>query len=247
MKYVSPVLYALLLAVSLAACSPVETPTPTPETAPPAIDGSLSPGEWDAARQETLAAGSQLFLLKSGDYSYVGIQANPGQMIAGLDMLVGSVYLYRGDEIAILHASAALGTAIYQQTADGWSQTQGFTWYCRDFSESEEADAAREAFLDQDGWVASIGYMGTFNEMEFKIQLTGEPMRMVVAFQGNPRAKIVWPTGVKDGTLRFISGNLTDKAYFSPEEWAEVSVNRDGELELKVEQTIQVTQPGSAN
>jgi hypothetical protein len=233
MKHLFSVMNTLLLAVSLAACTPSEPPAPA--VTPPVIDGSLSPGEWDTARQESLADGSRLFLLKSGDYLYVGIQANPGQMIAGLDLLVGSVYLYRGDEISILHASAALGTAIYQQTADGWSQTQGFTWCCRDYSDSQEAQAARETFLNQDGWVASIGYMGTFNELEFKIRLTGEPMRMAVAFYGNPRAKIVWPSGVKDDTLRFISGNLTDSASLLPEKWAEITVNRDGELELMFE------------
>lgn len=243
MKHLFSVMNTLLLAVSLAACSPVETPTPA--AAPPVIDGSLSPGEWDAAQEEILSDGSRLFLLKIGDYLYVGIQANPGQMVAGLDMLVGSVYLYRGNEISILHASAALGTATYQQTMDGWSQTQGFTWYCRDFSDNQEAQAARETFLNQDGWVASIGYMGAFNEMEFKILLSSDPMRMAVAFHGNPRAKIVWPTGVKDDTLRFISGNLTDSASFSPEKWAEVTVNRDGELELKFEQPILETQPGN--
>ncbi len=108
---------------------------------PPTIDGTFSPGEWDDATVETFADGSQLLLLQAGDFIYLGIRANESGTIAG------NVFISRGDEIAILHTSAALGTAIYQQGVDGWQQTQDFTWRCRNTDNSESAQAERAEFL----------------------------------------------------------------------------------------------------
>jgi hypothetical protein len=94
---------------------------PVPQGKPIAIDGTISPGEWDNAGVETFSDNSELLLMHSEGYLYLGIRANTPEMIAG------NIFIDRGDEIAILHSSAALGTALYERGIDSWQQTQGFS------------------------------------------------------------------------------------------------------------------------
>ncbi len=64
-----------------------------PQGSPPTIDGTLSPGEWDAANVETFADGSELLLMHADGYLYLGIRANEPGMIAA------NIFLQRGDKI----------------------------------------------------------------------------------------------------------------------------------------------------
>ena len=50
-----------------------------PQGNPPAIDGTISPVEWDDASIETFAEGSELLLMHADGYLYLGILVNtPG-------------------------------------------------------------------------------------------------------------------------------------------------------------------------
>ena len=104
---------------------------------PPAIDGTLSPGEWDDAAIELLSDGSELLLMHADGYLYLGIRS------ATREAFATNIYVEDNDQVRILHASAALGTAIYQQGTDSWEQTRAFDWKCRGSSNSEAAAAAR--------------------------------------------------------------------------------------------------------
>jgi hypothetical protein len=227
-------LMVLLLLTLIAGCGEQKQPSSLiPEISQenaPLIDGTLSPGEWDAARQESFTDGSQLFLLVSGGYLYLGIH------VKSPDMITGNVYINHGDEISILHTSAALGTAVYQKSADGWALNRDFTWQCRDLSDSQAAQAERRAFLQQEGWVGSIVYRGNPEELEYQTQLTGDSMRLVVAIlkESDPGVRIAWPTNVKDDTLQIFPGDLPANLSFAPDTWAEISITGDGELEVKV-------------
>ncbi len=224
----------LLLLTLITGCREQKQPSvlipEVPQENAPLLDGTLFPGEWETALQEPFADGSQLFLLKSGDYLYLGIHVKPP------DMITGNVYVNRGDEISILHTSAALGTAIYQKNTDGWALSRDFSWSCRDGSNSESAQAERAAFLQQEGWVGSIVYMGNLEELEYQIQLTGEPLRLVAAIlkESDPGARIVWPIGVQDDTLRIFPGDLPASLSFALEEWAEIRFLHDGTLEVNI-------------
>ena len=99
----------------------VISPLVVPAGDHPKIDGIHSPGEWDDALVETFADGSQLLLLRSGDFLYLGIKGKDAEMFSN------NVYINRGDEITILHSSAALGTARYQKIDNIWSQSQDFS------------------------------------------------------------------------------------------------------------------------
>ncbi|MBU8914371.1 MAG: hypothetical protein KOO61_10140 [Spirochaetales bacterium] len=70
-------------------------------------------------------------------------------------MIVGNIFLDNGDEIAILHSSAALGAATYQKEAGSWRLTQGFVWSGRRTDDGETAQAERDAFLKEERRVAA--------------------------------------------------------------------------------------------
>ena len=106
-----------------------------------AIDGEILPGEWDNAIREIFKDGSELCLMNSDGYLYMALRANSP------DTIVGNIFIDQGDKILILHASAALGTGIYQKESDQWQLTQGFVWSCRDTSDSEAAQNERKLFL----------------------------------------------------------------------------------------------------
>jgi len=108
------------------------------------------------------------------------------------EMIVGNIFINRSDEIVILHASAALGTAIYKKGANDWQKIQGFTWHCRDTGNSDAAQVERSAFLQQEHWLTANSRMGSPEELEYQIELTGEILRLAVTFikASNPNVKI---------------------------------------------------------
>lgn len=191
-----------------------------PEGEPLAIDGTISPGEWDNARIETFADNSELLLMYSESYLYLAFRANTPEMIAG------NIFINRDDEIAILHSSAALGTALYEKGMDSWQQTQEFAWCCRKTGNSEAAQAERDAFLNDDHWVAANSRMGSPNELEYQIELTNETLHLAVNFikASNPNQKIPWPNDLDDDCIKPTPGGLPAQLNFSPDRWATIDI-----------------------
>lgn len=192
-----------------------------PQGKPRAIDGTMSLGEWDRAGVETFSDGSELLLMHSEGYLYLGIRASTPGMIAA------NIFIDKGNEIAILHSSAALGTAIYSKEEDGWRQTQAFVWRCRNTGNSEMAEAEREAFLEEEHWVAANSRMGSPNELEYKIEMTNETRRLAAIFirASNPNVKIPWPKGLDDDCIKPTPGGMPEQLHFSPESWATINVS----------------------
>ena len=189
---------------------------------PPTLDGTISPGEWEQAAIESFADSSQLLLMQDGEFLYVGIRANETGMIAG------NVFIQRGDEIHILHASAALGTAIYQKSEDRWQQIQDFSWRCRNTGNSEAAQTERAKFLTEEGWVAANGLMGTPNELEYQIKIPDGDFRLAAVYikASPPYEKIPWPPQLIDDTILPTPGGLPDSFYFSPAQWAMLDLSK---------------------
>ena len=188
----------------------------------PTIDGTHAPGEWEAATVEAFADGSELFLMHADGFIYLGIRANEPGMIAA------NIFIQRGDEIAILHTSAALGTAIYQHGQDHWQQTQDFIWQCRSTSLSDAAQAERDEFLQKEGWVAANGRMGTPNELEYQIKIPEEDFRLAAVYikASPPYEKIPWPPQLTDETITPTPGGFPESFYFSPEQWAVLDLSK---------------------
>jgi dipeptidyl aminopeptidase/acylaminoacyl peptidase len=195
-------------------------PVAVPEGAPIALDGTLDPDEWSTAHRIQLGGGRALLFMHDGDYLYVGIR--------GREMGLGSICVDRGGQVAILHASAALGTALFDKNEDGWQRIQDFAWRCRSTSDSSEAQEARRAYLEESGWVASNSYMGTPEEMEFQIVMPEGSLRLVVNYIESPNFDEVfgWPKELGDDCqmVRLVQGNTHTTLQFSPEGWMTVSV-----------------------
>ncbi|MCJ7550614.1 MAG: DPP IV N-terminal domain-containing protein, partial [Anaerolineae bacterium] len=91
-----------------------------PSGKPVNVDGTLSSDEWDDAIFELLSDGSELLMMHADGYLYLGIRSTTRESFAT------NIYVEDNDQVRILHSSAALGTAIYQQGTDSWQQTRVF-------------------------------------------------------------------------------------------------------------------------
>jgi hypothetical protein len=205
-----------------------EAPKPTeapamlsvPQGKAPTIDGTLSPGEWDGAATDLFADGSELFLVYREGYLYLGIRSITPEMIAG------NIFVDRGDEIMILHASAALGTALYEGGRDGWEQTQEFVWRCRRTGNGQAAQAERDAFLQEEHWVAANSRTGAPGELEYRIAVADETLRLAanILRSSNPDEKTPWPADLDDDCIKPTPGGLPDELHFSPDKWAMIGL-----------------------
>jgi len=206
----------------------IETSTPAtdvftvfvPQGKPQAIDGTLSQDEWDNAIVETFADDSELLMMYSDGYLYLGIRAKTSEMV------IGNIHLNIGDEISILHASAALGTANFYKETDHWQQIQGFNWCCRDTKGSESAQAELSALLENDHWVSTNSRIGTPNEIEYQIQIAHETLRVAANYikASEPNIKIPWPSDLDDDCIRPTPGGLPDQMHFSPGKWVTIVI-----------------------
>ena len=207
----------------------VETETPVPADLviaipygnPPMLDGTMSADEWSDAKRELFSDGSELLLKHHEGYLYLGIRAStPG-------MIVGNIFMSQGDRVSILHSSAALGTAIYEKDTDGFQQTQDFVWRCRDTGNSSSAQAEREKFLGQEGWLASNSRMGTPQELEYKIAMPNGSLRLAVTFTpaSDVSVRIYWPLGLTDDCIEAPQGEFPTTMQFSPSAWATVTAD----------------------
>jgi len=192
-----------------------------PKGAPPILDGVLSPDEWSGAQKTQLIGDGELLYMRSDGYLYLGIRAQ--------DNLVGSVCIDQGNEVAILHSSAALGTARYKKADEGWRLAQGFSWSNRDTSNSEQAQRQRDMHLKKNNWLASITPMGTPEEMEYQIAMPEGSVRLAVAYIQAPNYRpTAWlPPDLDDDcrNITLIQGDTPATLQFSPDQWATFTIS----------------------
>jgi len=188
---------------------------------PPVLDGILEEDEWASGLQDKLSDGSELLLMHDGEYLYVGIRAS------AKGSGVGSICVDRGEQVAILHSSAALGTSIYEKDGAEWQQIQEFTWQCRDTDSSAAAQTEREEFLQAEGWLANNGRMGVPEEVEYQIAIPKGSLQLAVTFLGPSGFDSVaaWPQDLSDDcqNIELITGPTPGRLQFSPQTWMTVS------------------------
>jgi hypothetical protein len=202
---------------------PIEAPSLTaasvglsvPQGKAPLIDGTLAPGEWDGALVESFADGSELMLQYREPYLYLAIRSSTPEMI------VGNIFVADGDRVRILHSSAALGTAVYQEEMDAWRLVQAFDWRCRGTGDTDSAKAERALFLKDEGWLAANSRMGTANELEYQIEMPDGPVRLAANLlrSSEPDSKIPWPADLDDDCIKPTPSGAPEEMEFVPEEW----------------------------
>ena len=235
-KVIAVTIIVLMLATGCREAELMETPVPpheevseivtdataAPPWNPPAIDGALAPAEWKDAATASLSDGSELLMMQDDDYLYLGIRSVTPEMIGA------NVYVEDGGQIMILHTSAALGTAVYQQETDKWQQTQGFDWQCRNTGNSAAAQAERTAYLQENHWLAANSRMGEPNELEYQIKITYTSQRIAVSVfrSSTPNERAFWPPTLNDDSIQPNPGGLPTELRFSPEQWALINIER---------------------
>lgn len=200
--------YSLLLFLLFASCQPEGLPRPSihpadgdtvltiPAAPAPMLDGNIDNGEWEKSLRQDLAGGGHLYLQHHGDYLFVAMH--------GVASGWGHVYVLDGDSLRVLHASAALGMAVYHQVNEIPSPLKrAFVWEMRDPALTAPAKAARTAYLDKHGWVATIGGMGTPAVVEYQIEkrLLGSASVLAVVYAATPEDPLFWPASLQDATL----------------------------------------------
>lgn len=208
--------------------APTDRPTSTPdqlvllipEGKPDAIDGIISPGEWDAALVDTFSDGSEMLLMYKEGYLYVAIRANTAEAVAG------NIYIFSGEEISIHHTSAALGSGRYEKDAGGWRLIQPFVWRCRDTLDSEAARSELDKFFRDEGWVSINSWMGTPNELEYIIKMPADNFSLAANYitATADAVKIPWPQDLQDDSTVIMTGGLPQQLAFTPELWAVIEI-----------------------
>jgi len=211
------VVLGLVLAVSAVAEESQEIDSyEVPVGAEPQVNGTLEPGEWEDAASVALDARSTLYLKHADGHLFLGIRATT--------MGIPSPLFVRGDDVLALHASAALGTATYARLDGVWRLQQGFVWQCRRTGFSSEAVAARDRFLEQEGWVGTIVRLVARTEFEYKIRLDGTPLHMLFLFMETtaPPSVLSWPAPAEDvgDYLPLITGPVPDEIDIDYSQWA---------------------------
>ena len=182
----------------------------------PTLDGILSQEEWTDALELALSDDTTLYLKHCAGFLYFGVLAAPGAEV------VGNTYVARERTVEILHASYALGSALYRFEADRWMLEKPFVWSCRIRAFSDAAIAEREAFLEANGWLATVVNLGVSEQMEYQIAIEGASMRMLFRFDVHRGGQevLTWPLNTDVG---IDPGPLPQEAALRPETWCDIS------------------------
>ncbi|MGH9382193.1 MAG: hypothetical protein ACRD2Z_16520 [Thermoanaerobaculia bacterium] len=183
----------------------------------PTIDGVLTPGEWQMARVVPLAGGGELLVLPAGDSLFVAVHAESRG--------IAHLCVADGEEIAVLHASAALGAARYAASESGWRLREGFTWELRDTLRVDPPTVGElNAFFATHGWVANPNGSGT-PLREFRIECSGEVLDLAAAHLdvASGKVSLAGATAADGcGDLNLVRGNPPPLLVFEPESWLRV-------------------------
>ena len=132
----------------------------------------------------------------------------------------------RGSQVAVLHASSGLGTALYKLAADGGQPVQRFDWRCQSTSDSSYAQRERAEFLAQNGWLSTNVNLGTIGELELMIQMNGDSVQLAMGYVEEPGwdEVIKWPADLDDdcGLLELVRGITPRSLRFSPKTWVTI-------------------------
>ncbi len=210
---------ALIVVLVMSGTARCGDATVVPLGSVPTLDGWLAGGEWADAHAIPLEGPSMLFLKHADGWLFLAFQAPA--------MGIPSPLIGREGEVRVLHASAALGTAVYTHDRAMWSLSRGFAWHCRITGFSASAVAERDRFLEREGWLGTIVGLGSPAQFEFQIAWDGSPLRMMFLFlePADPLRLISWPLDedAVRGLEPILTGPLPDAPALEPGQWALLS------------------------
>ncbi len=132
------------------------------------------------------------------------------------------------NEIAVLHASAALGQIIYRKEGDAWVTNQKFDWQMREEGMDDATIVKRNQYLKDNGWIANTMGMGQVGETEFIIDrrvFSGELKLAIGLMTADEPENIVGIPikGVSDcANLKLVSGDPKNSYQFDIKDWIRI-------------------------
>jgi hypothetical protein len=181
------------------------------------LDGTLTEGEWSDALEIRLNDQARLLLKHADGFLFLGIQATTRGF--------GSPLIVRDGEILLLHASAALGTAIYVREGEAWRLRQDYVYECRSTGFYPYALRERARFLEKHGWLATIVYLGDPTQFEYQILWGDGPLTFLFMFLEftDPIQFLSWPLDPTAAApyAAMISADITPTEFHCTlDEWA---------------------------
>jgi hypothetical protein len=188
------------------------------------IDGKIEETEWKDASQFELAGGGKVYFQYDGEYLSVGV--------LGIKNGWSHLYLNRGEksEIAVLHASAALGMTLYNRDKNKlWQPSNPFSWDLRDTTIAPETTKKMADYLAKNFWVANNNSMGNPTEIEFRVKArkaSDKTFYVAVVYAADAKNPRYFPATLKDDTLKedLIYGNTPNDLEFDRNQWAKIIV-----------------------
>lgn len=180
---------------------------------PPLLDGVLGTDEWRApgVRRETMEGGGEVWLRRDGDRLFVAVKS--------VKRGIASLCTGNKDQVEILHASAALGTARFQRDGKAWKPMQEFTWQAREGATVEE----RQNFMASAGWLANSSKAPNFvREFEIRLQPGREFIGVAFLHTDEPQSVAYWPKSMKDdcAAIDLAQGYVHENMRFDPKKWS---------------------------
>jgi hypothetical protein len=133
----------------------------------------------------------------------------------------GSICTVDDKQVSILHSSAGLGTAIFEKEGDDWRRIQQFSYCCWGASQDQ-----LDAFLQREGWVASVGPRGVPEEMEYQIAMNEGALTLAVVYVDDFtfETALYWPETLDDDCLglALIPEDPPEWLLFAPETWVTI-------------------------
>jgi hypothetical protein len=135
---------------------------------------------------------------------------------------LASLCIGNESRVRILHASAAIGEAAYERSAEQWVLRSKLEFKLRDTRTGPPSEADRTQYLSTMGWVANASRSGDVTRT-FTVHL-GERIRylgVTYLATDEPMALSHWPASMDDGCreMKIAQGYLPDTAQFRPAGW----------------------------
>jgi hypothetical protein len=188
-----------------------------PRGRPPVIDGRIAAQEWNGSFEAVMPDGTELKLRRDDAYLYVAVHGTrPG---------FPSLCVTRGDTTRVLHASAALGDALFTGAGSSRRLVAPFAFEMRSAESGDALAVAQARYLVSHRWVATNNAMST-TDREMKVDLAlFEPndARLAIGFYTMATDSVsVWPAGANDGctAAKVVQGWLPPAIEVRPRSWA---------------------------
>ena len=124
--------------------------------------------------------------------------------------------------VRILHASAAVGEAVYERSGNAWALKSKFDFTLRDTRTGPPSEQDRAGHFSAMGWVANASRAGD-PKREFRIRVTGALQYLGVTYftTTDPMTVSYWPASMDDDcrAVRVAQGFLPEAVELRPATW----------------------------